>query len=162
MCSSQSLHLVFCLGNRNLLDYCVTVRCKKNANFSALNFTLLYHALTSVQNSYEGKHVSSYSTLNQFKQTSSSGRTQALIPSWNHQMSAIICGGTPMRVSTCHIRVRSTVSYTFWRSMKHMKRDTPAFHPIFCSLRTTNTMSVVERSGRNPHCSSGNSLFASQ
>ena len=27
-------------------------------------------------------------------------------------------------------------------------------------LRTTNIMPVVERSGRNPHCSSGNSPFA--
>ena len=39
---------------------------------------------------------------------------QALIPSWNYRMTAIICGGTP-----------------------------------------TNIMSVVERSGRNPHCPSG-------
>ena len=60
-----------------------------------------------------------------------------------------------MRVSTCHGRVRSTVSYAFWRSMKHMKRDTPAFRPISCSLCITNTMPVVERSGRDPHCSSG-------
>ena len=30
-----------------------------------------------------------------------------------------------MRVSACHRRVRSTVSYTFWRSMKHMKRVLP-------------------------------------
>ena len=39
---------------------------------------------------------------------------------------------------------------------------TLAFRPISCSLRTTNIMSVVERFGRNPHCSSGNSPFASQ
>ena len=63
-----------------------------------------------------------------------------------------------MRVSTCHRRVRSTVSYAFWRSMKHMERDAPVFRPISCSLRTINIMSVVERSGRKPHCSSGNSL----
>ena len=44
----------------------------------------------------------------------------------------------------------------------HMRRDTPAFRPTSCSLRTTNIMSMVERSGRNPHCSSGNSPFASQ
>ena len=55
--------------------------------------------------------------------------------------------GTPMRVSTCHRRVRSTVSCAFWRSMKHMKRDTPAFPSISCSLRTTNIMSVVEGFG---------------
>ena len=41
---------VFFLRNRNLLDYFVTVQCKKNANFSALNFivlNLIYHGLTS-------------------------------------------------------------------------------------------------------------------
>ena len=105
---------------------------------------------------------SPYSTSHQSKQAPLSGRTQALIPSWNCRMAAIICGGTPMRVSTCHRRMRSTVSYAFWRSMKHMKRDTPAFRPNSCSLRTTNSMSMVERSGRNPHCSSGSSPFASQ
>ena len=102
------------------------------------------------------------STSNQSEQTPSSGRTRALILSWNCQMTAIICGGTPMRVSTYHRRVRSTASYAFWRSMKPMKRDTPAFRPISCRLRTTNIMSVVERSDRNPHCSSGNSPIASQ
>ena len=102
------------------------------------------------------------SASNQSEQTPSSDRTQALIPSWNCRMTAIICGGTPMRVSTCHRRVRSTVSYAFWRSIKNIKRDTPAFRPISFSLRTTNIMSVVERSGRNPHCSSGNRPFASQ
>ena len=102
------------------------------------------------------------STSNQSEQMPSSGRTQALIPSWSCWMTAIICGGTPMRVSTCHRRVPSTVSYAFWRSMKHMKRDTPASRPVSCSLRTINIMSMVERSGRNPHCSSGNSPFASQ
>ena len=114
-----------------------------------------------VNNSGDSTHPrrSPCSTSNQSKQTPSPGRTQALIPSWNYWMTAIICGGTPMRVSTYHRRVRSTVSYAFWRSMKHMKRDTPAFRPISCSLRTTNIMSVVERFSRNPHCSSGNSLL---
>ena len=102
------------------------------------------------------------STSNQSEQTPPSGRPQALIPSWNCRMTAIICGGTLMQVSTCYRKARSTVSYAFWRSMKHMKREAPAFRPIPCSLRTTNLMSVVEWSGRNPHCSSGNSLFASQ
>ena len=102
------------------------------------------------------------STLNQSEQTPLLGRTQALIPSWNCWMATNIYGGTPMRVSTCHRRVRSTVSYAFWRSMKHMKRDTPSFRPISCSLRTTDIMSVVERFGRNPHYSSGNSPFDSQ
>ena len=34
-----------------------------------------------------------------------------------------------MRVSTCDRMVRSTVSYAFWRLLKHMKSDTPAFRP---------------------------------
>ena len=67
-----------------------------------------------------------------------------------------------MRVSTYHRGVRSAVSYAFWRSMKHMKRDTPAFRPISYSLRITNIISVVERFDRSPHCSSGNSPFGSQ
>ena len=95
------------------------------------------------------------STSNQSKQTPSSGRTQALFPSWNCRMTAIICGSIPMRVSTCHKRVRSTVSYAVWRSMKHIKRGTPAFRPISFSLRTTKIMSVVERSGQNPHTPDG-------
>ena len=43
---------------RELLDYCVTVQCHKNAIFSALHFivlNLMYHALTSALNSYEEK-----------------------------------------------------------------------------------------------------------
>ena len=67
-----------------------------------------------------------------------------------------------MRVSTCYRKMRSTVSYAFWISMKRIKRDTPDFRPISFNLRTTNIMSVAERSGRNPHCSSGNSHFTSQ
>ena len=96
-----------------------------------------------------------HASLNQSEQTPSSARTQALIPSWSCRMTAIICNFTLIRVSTCHRRVRSTVSYAFWTSMKHIKRDTPAFRPIPSDLHTTNIMSVVERSGRNPHCSSG-------
>ena len=93
------------------------------------------------------------STSNQSEQTPSSGCTQALVPSWNCWTAAIISGGTPMRVSTCYRRARSTVSYAFWRSMKHMKRDTPSFRPVFCSLRTTNIMSMVERGHKveKPH-----------
>ena len=44
--------------------------------------------------------------------------------------------------------------------MKHMKKDTPVFRPISYSLRTTNIISVVERFGRNLHCSSDNSPLA--
>ena len=104
----------------------------------------------------------STSTSNQSEKTPSSGRTQALTPSWNCRMIAIIFGGTPNRVSTCHKRVTSTASYAFWRSMKHVKSHTPAFRPISCSLRTANIMSAVERSSRNLHCSSSNSPLASQ
>ena len=42
--------------------------------------------------------------------------------------------------------MRSTVSYVFWRSTQHTKRNTPALCPISCSLRTTNIMFVVKRS----------------
>ena len=134
---------------------------------SSLNLwrtTVSTAAKKMLNNSGDSTHPyrSPCSISNQSEQTPSSGRTQVLIPSWNYWMTAIICGGTPMRVSSCHRRVRSTVSYAFWRSMKYMKRDTPAFRPISCSLRTTNIMSAVERFGRNPHCSSGNSPFASQ
>ena len=134
---------------------------------SSLNLwrtTVSKTAKKMLNNSGDSTHPcrSSCSTSNQFKQTPSSGHTQALIPSWNCWMTAIICGGTPMRVSTCYKRVRSTVSYAFWRSMKHMKRYILAFRPVSCSLSTTNIMSVVERFGRNPHCFSGNSPFASQ
>ena len=46
--------------------------------------------------------------------------------------------------------------------MKHMTSDTPVFHPISGSLRTTNIMHVVERFGRNPYRSSWNIPLASQ
>ena len=65
-------------------------------------------------------------------------RSRTLVSSWNYRMTNIMSGGTPMRVSTCHRRVRSTILYAFQRSMKHMKSATPAFHPTFCSLSTTD------------------------
>ena len=77
-------------------------------------------------------------TSNQSEQTPSSGCPQALIPSRNYWMTSITCGGTPMRVSTCHRRGRSTVPYAaFWRFINHMKRDIAAFRLTFCSLRTS-------------------------
>ena len=77
-------------------------------------------------------------------------------------MTAIICGGSPTRESTCHRTISSTVFYAFYRSMRHMmKRDTPVFHSTFSRIPTTNIMSVVERSGRNPHCLSVNGYFVS-
>ena len=41
MCSSQLLHLVFCSGNGDLLDYCVTVQCHKNGNLRICEFAPL-------------------------------------------------------------------------------------------------------------------------
>ena len=151
------------------IDVGGSFRCTSSARMagSSLNLwrtTVSTAAKKMLNNSGDSTHScrSPCSTSNQSEQTPSSGRTQAFILSWIYWMTAIICGGTPMRVSIYHRRVRSTVSYAFWRSMKHMKRDTSALRPISCSLRTTNIMSVVERFCRNPHCFSGNSPFASQ
>ena len=53
--------------------------------------------------------------------------------------------------------------YASRRSMNRSNRSTRAFLSNYCSLRAAaNTISVVERCGRNPHCSSGSSSFASQ
>ena len=121
-------------------------------------------AKTMLTNSESSTHscCSPCSTSKQLEQKPRSGRTQTLIPSWNCSMTAIICGGTPMRVSTCHRRVRSTASYASWRSMDQIDRETSVFLPTSCSVRTTNIMSVVERSNRNTYYSSGNSPLVSQ
>ena len=58
--------------------------------------------------------------------------------------------------------VRSTESYAFCRSMKHRNSGARAFLPNSCSLQTANIISLVERCGRNPHCSSGSKFLASQ
>ena len=66
-------------------------------------------------------------------------------------------------MSTCQRRIiRSTESYAFCRPMNHRNSDTHTFLSNFCALRTANVISVVERCGWNPHCSSGNRFFASQ
>ena len=144
-------------------------RCTSSARMAGFSLnlwrtTLSMAAKKILNNSGDNTHPcrSPYSTSNQSEQTPSSGRTQALISLWNYRMTAVVCGGTPTRVSTCHRTVLLTVSQAFCRSMKHIKRVTPALRPTSYSLRTTNIMSVVERSGRNPHCSSGKSPFASQ
>ena len=136
------------------IDFEDSFRCTSSARMagSSLNHwrsTFSTAAKRMLNNIGDNTHPcrSPCSTSDQSEQTPSSGRTQALIPTWKCQMTAIIYGGTPMQVSTCHIRVRSTVSYAFWRSMKHMKRDTLAFRPISCSLRTTNIISVIQQSG---------------
>ena len=100
---------------------------------------------------------SPYGTSNHFEHRPSSFRTHALIPSWNWRITSVICGGTRKRASTCQ-----SESYAFCRSMKHRNRGTRAFLPNSCSFRTANIISVVERSRRNPHCSSGSTFLASQ
>ena len=76
-----------------------------------------------------------YFTSNQFEQTRFSGRTRIAHLFVEYLNDGFyLCGGTSMRVSTCHGRGRSTVSYALWRSMNHIKRSTLAFHPISCRL----------------------------
>ena len=112
------------------IDVGGSFRCTRSARMTVSSLNLWKTTFSTAEkkmsnNSGDSTHPcrSLYSTSIQSEQTPSSGRTQALILSWNCWMTTIICGGTPMRVSTCHRRVRSTVSYAFWRSMKHMKRD---------------------------------------
>ena len=59
MCSSQLLHLVFCLRNGNLQDYCVTVQCHKNANLRSSNLDLA----PSSELRYLGRSASRQSSL---------------------------------------------------------------------------------------------------
>ena len=61
---------------------------------------------------------SPFSTSNQSEQTMSSGRTQALIQSWDCWMTAIICGGAPMRMSTWH-RSCSEITTTLYRYVQY-------------------------------------------
>ena len=59
-------------------------------------------------------------------------------------------------------QVRSTESYALVRSMKHTYNGIRFFRANSCSRRTTNIMSVVERFGRKPLCSSGRTPKRSQ
>ena len=70
-------------------------------------------------------------------------------------MTEIIFCGTPKRTSTVQGRVRSTESYALVRSIKHTYSGIHFFHASSCNRRITNIISVVERFGRNPLCSSG-------
>ena len=118
----------------------------------------------TVNSSEESKHLSRNpcATSNHSEHRPSSFRSQALIPSWNMRITSIICGGTPKRASTCQISVRLKESYAFCSLVKHRNSGTLAFASSSPSLRSVNIISVVERCGRNPHCSSDSSLFASQ
>ena len=121
-------------------------------------------AKNTLNSSGESTHPcrSPCATSNHSEHRPSSLRTHALIPSWNWRITSIICGGVPKRASTCQSSVRSTESYAFCRSMKHRNSGARAFLPNSCGLRTANIISVVERCGRNPHCSSGSKFLASQ
>ena len=150
----NTARLTWSIAGSGLIDVGGFFRCTSSARMavSSLNLwrTMVSTAVKKMlNNSGDSTHSwrSPCSSSNQSEQTPSSGRTQAIIPSGNRWMTGIICGGAPTRVSTCHRRVGSTVSYAFWRFMKHMKKDTSAFRPISWSLRTTNIMSVVEPSG---------------
>ena len=102
-------------------DVCSSFRCIRSARMtvSSLNLwrkTVSTTAKNILNNSEDGTYPyrSPCSTSNKSEQTPSSGRIQVLIPSWNCWITAIIRGGTPMRVSTCHRRMRPTVSYVSW------------------------------------------------
>ena len=86
-------------------------------------------------------------------------RTLARIPPWNWRMTSIITDGTPARASTFHNSSRSTESYAFWRSTKHMYSGIFLCRPSSWSRRTTNSMSMMDRAGRKPHCSSGSICY---
>ena len=70
-------------------------------------------------------------------------------------MTEIIFCGTPKRTSTVQRRVRSTESYALVRSIKHTYSEIRFFRASSCNRRITDFISVVERFGRQPLCSSG-------
>ena len=81
--------------------------------------------------------------------------TQALIPVWSWWIISIICSDTPKRTSTCQISVvRSSRSHVVCWSLKHRNSGTRAFLSSSCGLQTTNSISVVDRSGWNPYVGS--------
>ena len=70
-------------------------------------------------------------------------------------MIEIIFYGTSKRASTLQRKVRSLESYALVRSIKYTYSGICFFRANFCSLRTTNIISTVERFGWEPLCSSG-------
>ena len=73
-----------------------------------------------------------------------------------------IFSGTPQRAGTTHNSCRSTKSFCFWRSMKHMHRILLIARPSSCSRPKTNSMSAADRVGRKPPCVLGSIPLASQ
>ena len=69
-------------------------------------------------------------------------------------MTEIIFCGTLKRSSTVQKRVQSTESYALVRSIKQTYNVICFFRANSCSRRMTNIISVVERFGRKPLCSS--------
>ena len=101
------------------------------------------------------------SSSNLSEHSPSSNHTHACMLSWNWRMTASILGGTPNQARTSHRRVRSTGAFALVRSIKHNYKGV-SFRASSCSRRTTNIMSTIERSGLNPHCSSGKMFSHSQ
>ena len=95
------------------------------------------------------------STANHLEHILSSSRTHARMPMWNCRMTEIILCGMPKRASTVQRRVESTESYALVRSIRHTYSGIRFFRASSCNRRITNIMSVVERFGRKPLCSSG-------
>ena len=70
-------------------------------------------------------------------------------------MTKIIFRGTPKRANTVQRRVQSTESYALVRSIKHTHSGILFFRASSSNRRITNIISVVQRFGRKPLCSSG-------
>ena len=70
-------------------------------------------------------------------------------------MTEIMFCGTPKRGSTVQRRVRSTESYALRRSIKHIYSGIRFFRANSCNRRIVSIITVVERFGRKPLCSSG-------
>ena len=78
-------------------------------------------------------------------------------------MTEIILCGMPKRASTIvQRRVRSTELYALVRSIKHTHGGIRFFRASSCNRRITKIISVVERFGRKPLCSSGRIRIRSQ
>ena len=102
------------------------------------------------------------STVNHPEHILSSSRTHARMPSWNSRTVEIMFGGTPKRTGTVQRRVRSTGSYPLVRSIKYTYNGNCFFRANSYSRRITNIISMVERFGRKPLCSSGRISTRSQ
>ena len=95
--------------------------------------------------------------LNDVDALSSSSRTHTRIPSGNWRKTEIALGGTSNLSRMTQRKTRSTESYAFWRSTRHMYSGTISLRPNSCSLCMTNIMPVVDLPGRSAHCAPGKS-----